>query len=160
MNYNELNQWREFANDPETPAKLRTIIYDFFIPYKISFIKCSINFDAISDPFRYIMYQDEPLFSKTLKCFQEDPSLKAMGYPDWFYSAFPDVAMWAIKGAGLSIIKQSFKNLSEDELIYNNSLRNEHLKFIVDLYISRTGNKLEVGIDNQSESFFDSHCVT
>lgn len=40
-----------------------------------------------------MMYENEPLFSKTLNMFQENPSLKAMGYPNWFYQAFPDVAM-------------------------------------------------------------------
>ena len=140
------SMWLELANASDTPDLIRSVIYDFFIPYKISAIKFAINKDATDDPFRYMMYEDDPLFSKTLKCFQEDPSLKALGYPDWFYCAFPDVAFWAIKGMGKSIILEKFKFFTEDDLISNNRIKNVHLKTIIDLYIKYTGKSLEVGV--------------
>ncbi len=145
----ELKEWRELSNDIEIPKQFRIIIKEFFIPFRISPIKFLTNRDATSDPYRYMMYENEPLFSKTLNMFQENPSLKAMGYPNWFYQAFPDVAMWDIRGDGNKIIKEMFKRLKESELISNNQIRPELLKKIIETYISKTGKKLEVSVDKK-----------
>lgn len=146
MKKQELKQWEQFANDCDTPNFFKTIILDFFIFYEISFLKYSINNDATSDPFRYLMYDTNTLFSSSLKAFQEETTMKAVGYPNWFYLAFPDVAMWAIKGEGNKIIKEQLSNLSEKEVIFNNVIRNEHLKTIINLYKQNSKKQLEVGI--------------
>lgn len=145
-----LNQWHELLEAEDISAYFKDLIRQFFIPYQIDPIKFMINKDATSDPYRYIMYQDKAQFSNTLQKFQEDPTLKAMGYPDWFYCAFPDVAMWAIKGEGNKVIKNEFAHLEEHELIDLNrrQLKDLHLKKIIDLY--KSGHKLECALECNS----------
>lgn len=146
MKEQELQLWTELANDSEVPLSMRSAISELFIPYKISIKKFHVNQDATSDPFRYLMYDTNTLFSKTLKIFQQNPTLKAVGYPNWFYLAFPDVALWAIKGNGNKIIKEQFNNLSEDELISDNIIRLKYIKKIINLYSQNTAKVLEVSI--------------
>lgn len=126
----ELAQWRELASDVQVPIYFRTTIEDFFIPYRISLKKFLVNRDAYNSPTFIIEYDGSPLLSKTLKIFLEDPSLRAMGYPSWFYQSFPDVAMWAIKGNGNVIVKQMFSNLTEGAVVVDGQLRPEILKKI------------------------------
>ena len=46
-----------------------------------------------------------------------------MGYPSWFFIAFPDVAFWAMKGDGLELIKKRFKNLFAVWDMYRKNLK-------------------------------------
>lgn len=148
MKDSEIKQWNNLANDPEVPLSLRLAITELFIPYKISIVKFNVNLDATSDPYRYFIYDENTLFSKSLRTFQQDPTLKAFGYPDWFYLAFPDVAIWAIRGDGNKTIKEQFKDLSENDLVSNRSIRLEHLKTIISLYIHNVKRPLEVSVNS------------
>lgn len=141
--------------EDKIPEELKYIITDFFIPFNIDPVKFLCNRNADSGPPRNIMYyQDSDFikenFSKTLEKFLDEPELKACGYPDWFYYAFPDVAMWAIKGKGNRVIKNEFSNLEEHELIdlTRGQLKDRHLKTIVRIY-SRT-HKLECSTESNN----------
>lgn len=148
MKESELRQWQQLANDSEIPSTMRAAITELFIPNKISILKYTVNQDATSDPFRHIIYRDKTLFSKTLKIFQENTLLKAAGYPNWFYLAFPDVAMWSIKGEGYKLLEEKFKDLTLNELIYNNYIKLEHLQTIVNLYKQNVHTPLEVSTNS------------
>lgn len=143
----DLKQWHELSGDIEIPAEYREIIKIYFIPYRISSVKFIVNKDGTSDPYRYFLYENESLFSPTLREFQKDPSLKSTYFPSWFYQAFPDVIMWTIKSPGNIKTKELLENLTENEVLLNNQIRHELLKKIIDLYLSNTLKKLEVSVD-------------
>ena len=69
-----------------------------------------------------------------------------LGFPDWFYWAFPDVVYWIIKDDGAKEVRAKFGNLSDEELIDSseNRFRIRILKDLIDLYKSKTGKRLEV----------------
>lgn len=156
LGHNNEGDWSTYLGDEQLSEETRRIIRQFFIPFNIDVMKFMINQDAISDPFRYVLYENNPLFSRTLKKFQEDSSLKAVGYPDWFYAAFPDVAHWAIKGEGNRLVKTQLGTLSESQVIdlSRNQIREEHLQMVVELYV-KTGQTLECrkGNDNDELPF-------
>ena len=137
MENDKMKAWQELLADAQVSPIMKTIIRDFFIYYKIDPVKYSINMDATADPYRFLMYEDEPLFSKSLQEFQKRPSLKALGYPDWFYLAFPDVALWALDGLGVEVIRKEFSHFTEEMLIDLNrrQIKEQHLKRVIDLYL-------------------------
>jgi hypothetical protein len=86
---------------------------------------------------------DHKHIAPSLKIIKENPYDIAMGYPSWFYIAFPDVALWAMKGDGSELIKKRFENLSEDELVDGKHIRANLLNDIIKLYQSNTNKPLE-----------------
>ena len=149
-----MNKWNEILKSKDIPERLKDLIVKFFIPYQIDPIKFLVNSDATSDPHRYIMYRDQEMFSETLQKFQEDLTLKAVAYPDWFYCAFPDVAMWAIRDGGIRVVSDELLSINELTTYLNgDSLKDKYLKIIIDLYKIR--HKLECAIE--SKSTFDKN---
>ena len=151
-----MNEWNEILKSKDFPEYFKELIVKFFIPYQIDPIKFLVNSDATSDPHRYIMYRDHEMFSKTLQKFQEDLTLKAVAYPQWFYCAFPDVAMWAIRDGGNSVVLDKLLSINELELttyLNGDLLKDKYLKIIIDLYKIR--HKLECAIE--SKSTFDKN---
>ena len=142
----EIEQWKDMMSDSGFSEELKELIKEFFIPFSIDPMKFLVNTDATTDPFRYLMYEDEPLFSKALRDFLEDPSLRAFGYPDWFYLAFPDVVMWAT-GDGKSKVLDYFKDFRENKVIDSetNKINHDNLKSIILMFLN-DGKKLECGI--------------
>lgn len=142
----DIEQWKDMMSDSSFPEELKELIKEFFIPFSIDPMKFLVNLDATTDPFRYIMYDDEPLFSNTLRNFQEDPTLRAFGYPDWFYLAFPDVVMWAT-GTGKIMVMDNLKEFKEYEVIDDDTRKINHdiLKSIILLFL-KDGNTFECGL--------------
>lgn len=144
QNKGDLQQWRELLEDDDMPAHFKVVIRDFLLPYKINPIKYLVNHDGTTDPTRFILYDNDPLFSESLRKIQQNPTIRVMGYPSWFYLAFPDVALWAIKGEGKKIIINKFSDLEEEEFIDSetNKIRHRYLDRIIKFYLEN-GNRLE-----------------
>ena len=66
-----------------------------------------------------------------------------MGYRDWFYCAFPDVAYWTIKGTGKKIIQARYEGYEEEDFVENGSIKFTILKEIINLYIEKENKQLE-----------------
>jgi len=68
-----------------------------------------------------------------------------LGFPDWFYGAFPDVAYWIIKENGLEDISEELPELNDGSLIdpISNKIRVSNLKKVIDLYLRKSRKQLE-----------------
>lgn len=158
---NEPNSFKNISNEmsanPNKAISKRklTIINDFYIKDDISAFKMFVNDEYYSN-----RYESEALFkfvSPNLKKLVDEPLNKSPVYPKWFYVAYPDVAMWAIKGAGNKIVKDSLgsklsylSTITESDLLTemmntdffendelendNLKIKNEHLREIIELY--------------------------
>ena len=139
-----LNQWTELYEDDNIVSSFKTIIEDFLLPYGVDYNKFMTNTAALDDPFGHITFEDNKDYSQTLTQFHLNAS-KAPGYPDWFYAAFPDVAMWAISGEGNKLFHAKYSTYTEAELlnpINKKRLSDTILREVLDSYIS-TGHRLE-----------------
>jgi len=117
------------------------------IPYKINFQKFLVNMDCMQNGHSYSYnYSQGSTFSMIYFAEEINSWELPLGFPDWFYWAFPDVVYWIIKEDGVKEMHAQFENLSETELIDSSEgrFRIKVLKDIIDLYRSKTGRRLEV----------------
>jgi len=105
-------------------------------------MKFSLNIEFYDNPFPVDIYHNHKHIAPSLKEIKDNCYI-AQGYPDWFYAAFPDVALWAIKGEGFVQIKNKFEKLPEKELIEGNQIKMNLLDDIINTYINNTGKSLE-----------------
>jgi hypothetical protein len=138
-----LSIWNDHLNDPEAPDDQKFLIINFLLPYKISVLKFLLNKDYWEDPFPVDFTNNHKHIAPSLKKIKESRYDIALGYPDWFFVAFPDVAFWAMKGPGKSLIMSKFKNYPEEKLSDGNYLRPNLLNEIIKMYLNNTGNPLE-----------------
>lgn len=141
-----IDAYNELLEDEEVPMKFKEFIINFLIPYNISILKFSFNQEYFNDPFPVDFEYNHRHIAPSLRILKENPWDLSMGYPTWFYIAFPDVAIWAINGDGLELIKKRFKGLSEEELTDGRHIRPNHLNDIIRMYINKTNRSLECKI--------------
>jgi uncharacterized protein (TIGR02145 family) len=164
----KLENFYEFLSTDKIDDKFKEVIRDFFIPFKISPLKFALNKDYYEDlapPYSFGLLNDGTVtgdypkhIAPSLHFIKQNPMEMAMGYPEWFYMAFPDVAIWAIKGESVSLLKEKFKNVPIEEFIDNKSIRNKYLIEIIKLYQNITNKPLECKIYGQDqESSFVSN---
>lgn len=139
----KLDHYNDLLRDDEIPENFKDLIRYFLIPYKISILKYTLNKEYYENPFPVDFHNNHKHIAPSLKKIKENPFDIAMGYPSWFFIAFPDVAIWAMKGEGHELIKKRFKNLSEEELIDGNHIRANLLNDIIKMYQSNTNKPLE-----------------
>jgi hypothetical protein len=143
---NDMNYYKEIFESEEIPLFFKDLAKNFLLPYKISFLKFSFNKEYYEDPFPLDLQNDHKHIApslKELKNIKENQFGIPMGYPSWFLIAFPDVALWAIKGAGLKLIENKYKNLTDEELNDGRYIRAELLNDIIKMYQSVTKKALE-----------------
>lgn len=142
--------WEELLDDDQVLPRMKQLIKEIFIPYNIDPVKYTSNKDATSTQFGYLSHSKNSNCTKSMRKLVEEPSLKALGFPAWFFYAFPDVAIWVGDGPGNEIMKKEFAHLNEETLVdlKRGKVRDKYLKRLIDLYL-QFGNSLEVGITNQ-----------
>lgn len=124
-------------------------IEKLMIPYKINFDMFLVNMDCFVSRQGY-SYKCKKNCSHTMYYFCEAiPAYDLpLGFPEWFYSAFPDVAYWMIERNGYEMIKSEhpeISSLSNNELTDSTGrLRVTILKEIIDCYLKNISNKLEL----------------
>jgi hypothetical protein len=143
LNDDKLDHYNDLLRDNEIPENFKDLIRYFLIPYKISILKFTLNKEYYENPFPVDFHNNHKHIAPSLKKIKENPFDIAMGYPSWFYVAFPDVALWAMKDDGLELIEKRFKNLSEEELVDGNHIRANLLNDIIKLYQSNINKPLE-----------------
>ena len=146
LDEDKLDHYNDLLRDNKIPENFKDLIRYFLIPYKISILKYTLNKEYYEDPFPVDFHNNHKHIAPSLKKIKENPFDIAMGYPSWFFIAFPDVAFWAMKSDGLELIKKRFKNLSEEELIEGNHIRANLLNDIIKLYQNSTNKPLECKI--------------
>jgi hypothetical protein len=107
----KLDLYNDLLLDDKIPENFKDLIRYFLIPNKVSILKYTLNKEYYEDPFPVDFRNNHKHIAPSLKKIKENPFDIAMGYPSWFFIAFPDVAFWAMKGDGLELIKKRFKNL-------------------------------------------------
>jgi hypothetical protein len=142
----KIDLYNDLLRDDKIPENYKDLIRYFLIPNKISILKYTLNKEYYENPFPVDFHNNHKHIAPSLKKIKENPFDIAMGYPSWFFIAFPDVAFWAMKGDGLELIKKRFKNLSEEELIDGNHIRANLLNDIIKLYQNNTNKPLECKI--------------
>ena len=129
------------------PSYYCSAVDNLMIPYKISCKKFLVNMDCMSNGYSYSFnYSQASTFSMVFFAEGIKSWELPLGFPDWFYWAFPDVAYWLIKENGMDVIMKRFKNLGEDEISdpSNGRIKISLLKEFIELYKSMTGKQLEV----------------
>lgn len=143
LNDKDIEDYDKHLSNPDIDSYLKEVIRWFLKPYKISFLKWTLNDDYFRTPFPVDLKYNHSYIAPTLRKIKQDSTKRAMGYPNWFYAAFPDVLEWAAGKTGGEYIVNLFSKYSEEELVENNELRFEVLIKIVDSYIEKTKKPLE-----------------
>jgi hypothetical protein len=134
--------YENILTEDEISNSFKYIIKKFLIPYKISFLKYGLNNEYFNYPIP-AGFRDVSHIAPSLVELKKNTFDIALGYPNWFLKAFPDVAIWVMKGDGFNLIQKKFKLLSEDDLSDGNFIRAEILNEVIKLYLIKTQKKLE-----------------
>ncbi len=149
-------KWVSVLDDNETTSELKKIIQDFLIKDNIDFDKYLENQEANSlarkigldcwERANSLSIYDE-VKNKKINCtptfrkhFANDRSNRGLGIPDWFYIAYPDVALWLIENN--SILEKEMESREADFFV-NDKISNSLFRFLIDRYRNETRNKLE-----------------
>lgn len=134
--------------DINTPNNLKIVINQFLIPYKISILKFGFNneFFETNLPFSSLYENGYEHVSPSLRKIQENRIAIPRIYPNWVFSAFPDVVLWSMKGNGKAILYNKFNGLTDDELKDGNHIKLKLIKEIISLYQIDTNKTLECKI--------------
>ena len=141
-----LDKYNLLLQDEKTSDFLKSLIKYFLVPYKISLLKFTLNKEYYENPYPIDFTNNHIYISpslKKIKKLKENPFNIPLGYPNWFFIAFPDVALWAFEGEGLKLIKNRFKNIPEDELVDGKHISPDLLDDIIKLYQNNTNKQLE-----------------
>ncbi len=139
----KLEHYNNLLCDEEIPKNFKDLILYFLIPYKISILKYSLNKEYFADPFPYDLHNKHKHIAPSLTKIKENQFDIPMGYPSWFFIAFPDVALWVMKGEGIQHVKKRIKDLSEEDLFDGNHIRTNFLHDFIKLYQTNTNKPLE-----------------
>lgn len=141
----ENNQWNQLSKNQFLSATMHSAVTKLFIPFKISYVKYLFNQKAFDDPVYYLNHKDTALFSKSLSILQENPNYITDTYPDWFYYAFPDVALWAIERYINRRVKVEFNEI----ILTDTDVQIDQLSITIQYYLRRNKDlKLEVSTDS------------
>ncbi len=143
LDQDTMENYNDYLDNPKIPCFFKGLIKNILIPYKISLLKFIFNTEYFEKPYPADFLYDHKHIAPSLKKIKEESIDIPMGYPNWFVVVFPDVALWAIKGSGKSVVKNKLKNLSAKDLDDSNHLRVHLLEYIVELYLRKTNKPLE-----------------
>ena len=143
LNNKDWDDYDKMLAEPDTDPYFKQVITMFFIPYKISFLKWTLNDEYFKNPFPVDLKYNHRHIAPSLKRIKEDSLKRAMGYPNWFYAAFPDVLEWAAQRQGFEVVNTLLSKYSDEELIDGNKLSLVVLVDIVNAYINTTKQPLE-----------------
>lgn len=132
----------ELLSDNKSKKEIGPSVNNFLIPYNISFYKFMFNSEYYNDP-NPLDNNNCSHIAPSLKIIKQNPLDFTVGFPNWFFYAFPDVAVWALKGEGYDIIEQVFKDYSQNELLIDNYLKDSVLKKTIECYLTETNIELE-----------------
>ena len=137
------SKWNQMATSCRD-YKLSDAIQKLFIPYDISVEKFVINMDCFNNSCDYSHEYGCGCTYSMLNWTNMPHWELPMGFPHWFYAAFPDVAKWCGTENAREylepIINREDSELSDSDC----RLKVYVLKQVVDAYLSVPGNKLEV----------------
>lgn len=145
---NKLELYNDLLKDANTPDNMKTVINQFLIPYKISFIKFGLNTEFFDSnlPFSSLYEAEYEHISPSLRKIQENRIYIPRIYPKWVFAAFPDVILWLMKGNGRNVLKDKFNKLTESELTDDGYIKLNILKEIITKYQIDTNKSLECKI--------------
>lgn len=133
--------WNSLIEDPSTSPYFKSIITDFLLKFSINPIIYVANDDLFKQGIESIRIEDDKYATISLKQIINDDKLQSLVFPDWFYPAFPDVVVWALRD-GKFLVNEKL-NLTNVSFNSDGSLKDIFLKQIVELYLSITGFDLE-----------------
>jgi hypothetical protein len=148
---NNLESYEELLSDEDTPQSSKELIINFLLPYKISLLKFTLNQEYFEQDSFLDDIRDYEYIAPSLKEIKCNRHYIVSAYPEWFYSAFPDVVIWSQIEPGEESLKKMFFSLPEGYTIEMGHFKTDLLKRIVDTYLEDTNNLLECQVINVSE---------
>lgn len=139
MSEDKLSNYNELLNEEEVSEYFKSVIRLFLIPNKISPLKFLINKECFEDFYSRGSDNVAPSLIK----FKQHGLDRPIGYPDLFYIAFPDVALWAMKGHGLELILKKLQHYSEDEACEGEYFKISILNDIIQMFFNNISKSLE-----------------
>lgn len=135
------NSWLKEVNISE---EFKEIVRYFFIPYNISVIKFGFNkeYSQLQDTIKEVE-KNNKLVSPSLRKMGGDRKYRAMGYPEFFYTVFPDVVIWGMMDGYQEVKKELSFYVNEINDSTETHLSFPILKLIIGLYLKSTGKILE-----------------
>jgi len=149
MKQEKITTWYELLNSNDVQERTKKIIRAFFFPYGISITKYFFNCDLIKNPHKKYNSECENKISPALYFFLVFDHKKPQGYPDWFLAAFPDVLKWATEDNWEEVVSYLEQNISEEDFMEDNHIRFDHLETIIDMYIAKTNQTLDMSINRE-----------
>lgn len=153
--YNKIKRLYTGKENPDTNF-LDTFINKVCIPYNIDYNLYERNFNNYSRNSEGKEASLNHLTPTLAKIHREH--LEVRSFPECFYIAFPDVAYWSSYGQGQPlaanvIADQLSKGATYSDLTTAGYINPIYLKELVDMYIDKTGYKLECSIQSTSKTY-------
>lgn len=145
MFFFDRNTWKKAQEDYSNSAYFREGIAKLMIPYRIDIKKYNVNLDCFKNRYSYShKYSQGSTFSMIHLAEDIESWNLPLGYPDWFYAAFPDVVCWLLTKEGLDVAEQHFG--AADDITDPNSgkFKVDVLKAMIELYLVVKSKNLEV----------------
>src|SRR5690554_3168750 len=114
LNNKKLEDFDRILTNPDTDPYFKKVINLFLKPYNISLLKWTLNDEYFKHPFPVDLHHNHRHIAPSLKRIKEDSTKRAMGYPSWFYAAFPDVLEWAAQNPGYEIVDNLLSKYSDE----------------------------------------------
>lgn len=141
------SKWEKLQEDYSIQAYFREGIAKLMIPFKIDIKKFCVNLDCFENRYSYsYKYGQGSTFSMISLAEAIDTWNLPLGYPNWFYAAFPDVVCWLLTKEGFDAVDQQCRAINDTEAVDPNSrkLKVDILRLLVDNYLEVKSKKLEV----------------
>ena len=135
--------WKRMENERSIPRYFREGITKLMLPYKIDMDLFETNIDCFNTRSSQSRKTGESCTNSLIYILNERFNLP-LGYPNWFYAAFPDVTSWLITDEGMNYLKKSFSN--SDDIVDSESdkVKVDILRQLVEVYKNKKCNKLEL----------------
>ena len=135
--------WKRMENEVSIPRYFREGITKLMLPYKIDMDLFETNIDCFNTRSSQSCKTGKSCTNSLVNILNERFNLP-LGYPNWFYAAFPDVASWLITDEGMSYLKNSFSD--SDDIVDSESdkVKIDILRQLVEVYKSKKCTKLEL----------------
>ena len=140
------SKWKAVLNDNSIDYKFRNAVSELFIPNKISYKKYLINQDCFNNRHSYsYKYSHGSTYNMIYWAEHIEMYNLPLGYPHWFYYAFPDVATWAMSNEGRAILGPLFEDIDDNDFVDSDRrMKISIMKKMIDAYKSTTNKRLEV----------------
>lgn len=137
------SQWEKIASQCDD-YYFKEAIESLFIPFKVSLKKFAINMNCMEIGNSYSYEYSSPSTPHLGDWCMMPQWERPLGYAEWFYAAFPDVASWVMTAPGRKAVEAALAGIPDDEYSGSNCrLRIPILKRVVQAFVNNSRFPLE-----------------